>query len=234
MTSREIADLTGKRHPDVTRDIEKMLVDLQEDVSSFAHIYFDGMNRSQQEYRLDRELTETLLTGYSAILRRKVIARWRELEEKTTRQLSPAEMFLQNAQAMVDMERRQQARDQEVALISSRIDIVEQTQLLKERPQNAESITHIRPRIGKRFGVPSRIVDEVIRQSPYSPRPAGMVRNDRAEAEGASYAVYWTKDINAVFKRFVDECKQKTPSFYTHPFINGPFRLFDVNKQESE
>lgn len=80
MSSREIAELTGKRHPDVTRDIEKMLLELGEDARSFAHIYLDSMNREQVEYHLDRELTETLLTGYSAVLRRKVIARWRELE----------------------------------------------------------------------------------------------------------------------------------------------------------
>src|SRR5690606_29358258 len=80
MSSREIAELTKKRHPDVKRDIEKMLVELEEDVSSFAHIYFDSMNREQTEYLLDKELTETLLTGYSAALRRRVIRRWRELE----------------------------------------------------------------------------------------------------------------------------------------------------------
>ncbi|MEP9370484.1 Rha family transcriptional regulator [Mesorhizobium sp. KR1-2] len=80
MSSREIAGLTGKRHPDVKRDIERMLSELQEDVSKFAHIYFDSMNRGQTEFRLDRELTETLLLGYSAPLRRKVLIRLRELE----------------------------------------------------------------------------------------------------------------------------------------------------------
>lgn len=80
MSSREIAELTGKRHPDVKRDIEKMLNDLGEDVSKFAHIYLDSMNREQTEMRLDRDLTENLLLGYSAPLRRKVLARLRELE----------------------------------------------------------------------------------------------------------------------------------------------------------
>jgi phage antirepressor YoqD-like protein len=80
MSSREIGVLTNKRHADVKRDIERMLVDLKEDVSRFARIYFDSMNREQTEYALDRELTETLLTGYSAPLRRAVIVRWRELE----------------------------------------------------------------------------------------------------------------------------------------------------------
>ena len=80
MSSREIADLTGKRHPDVKRDIQAMATELQEDVSSFAHIYLDSMNRQQTEYLLDREHTDCLLTGYSAAMRMAVIKRWRELE----------------------------------------------------------------------------------------------------------------------------------------------------------
>lgn len=89
MTSREMANLTGKRHPDVKRDTENMLRDLGEDVSKFARIYFDSMNREQVEFALDRELTDTLLTGYSAVLRRKVIARWRELEQSVATQALP-------------------------------------------------------------------------------------------------------------------------------------------------
>lgn len=80
MTSREIADLTGKEHFHVKRDIERMLSELAEDASKFGGIYLDSMNREQVEFHLDRELTEVLLTGYSTVLRRKVIARWRELE----------------------------------------------------------------------------------------------------------------------------------------------------------
>lgn len=80
MSSREIAELTGKRHPDVKRDIQAMSVDLNEDVSSFARIYTDSMNRQQTEYLLDREHTDCLLTGYSAAMRMAVIKRWRELE----------------------------------------------------------------------------------------------------------------------------------------------------------
>lgn len=80
MSSREIAALTGKQHQHVKRDIEKMLVELSEDASNFGRIYLDSMNREQTEYLLDKELTETLLTGYSAALRRRVIRRWRELE----------------------------------------------------------------------------------------------------------------------------------------------------------
>lgn len=82
MSSREIAELTSKRHPDVKRDILAMLEALGGDVSSFARIYRDGMNRAQTEYLLDREHTECLLTGYSAPMRMAVIRRWRELEQQ--------------------------------------------------------------------------------------------------------------------------------------------------------
>ena len=88
MSSREVAELTGKRHPDVKRDIQAMLRDLKIDVSSFAHIYLDGQNRQQTEYLLDREHTDCLLTGYSAELRMKVIRRWRELEARVIGRLT--------------------------------------------------------------------------------------------------------------------------------------------------
>lgn len=87
MSSREIAELTGKRHPDVKRDIVNMLHDLVEVVSDFAHIYFDSMNREQTEYLLDRDHTDCLLTGYSAKARMLIIQRWRELEAKQAPQL---------------------------------------------------------------------------------------------------------------------------------------------------
>lgn len=83
MTSREIAEVTGKQHQHVKRDIERMFSELNEDVSMFGRIYTDSMNRSQIEYVLDKEHTECLVTGYSAMLRMKVIKRMHELEEKS-------------------------------------------------------------------------------------------------------------------------------------------------------
>lgn len=82
MSSREIAELTKKAHPKVTADIEAMLSELGIDAAENRRIYLDSMNRPQTEYHLDRELTDTLLTGYSAVIRRKVIVRWHELENR--------------------------------------------------------------------------------------------------------------------------------------------------------
>ncbi len=83
MSSREIADLTSKRHPDVKRDIEVMVEQLNLDVSKFAHNYFDSLNRQQTEYALDKELTTCLISGYNVQLRMAIIKRWTELEQQT-------------------------------------------------------------------------------------------------------------------------------------------------------
>lgn len=82
MSSREIAELTGKRHDNVTRDILAMLADLKVDALRYEDIYRDARNREQVQYLLDREHVDCLLTGYSAPLRMKVIRRWHELEQQ--------------------------------------------------------------------------------------------------------------------------------------------------------
>ncbi|WP_301620268.1 Rha family transcriptional regulator [Stutzerimonas stutzeri] len=89
MSSREIAELTGKQHRNVVRDIRTMLDELERDALTFEHIYLDGMNRQQTEYLLDRELTETLITGYSIKLRHKVILRLHELEQMASAHAIP-------------------------------------------------------------------------------------------------------------------------------------------------
>lgn len=146
--------------------------------------------------------------------------------KKEAAPLTPAQMFLQSAQVMAEIERRQIEQAETVARIEQRIDDVEQkTQILATCPSNAEPITKIRRRINEKYGLSGLIVDEVMRQSPYSPKPAGIVRNAREEAERATYQVFWVKDVNHVFKRFVSECEAVTDTLYTHPFIQCRFRM---------
>lgn len=127
MTSREIADLTGKRHPDVKRDIQVMARDLKEDASSFAHIYLDGMNRQQIEYRLDREHTDCLLTGYSAAMRMAVIKRWRELEDggRVIATLPDFSNPAAAARAWAEQFELQQAANQALAIAAPKVEFVD-------------------------------------------------------------------------------------------------------------
>ncbi|CVG91110.1 Rha family transcriptional regulator [Serratia marcescens] len=85
MTSREIAELTGKQHGHVMRDIEIMLEQLGEGLDGYIQIWRHPQNGQQyREYALDREHTECLVTGYSASLRMRVIKRLHELEEQNS------------------------------------------------------------------------------------------------------------------------------------------------------
>ncbi len=80
MSSREIATLTGKQHKDVLYDCRKMFEALNLQSAEFSADYQDRRGRTYQEFRLDQDLTLTLMTGYSIPLRHKVAKRWRELE----------------------------------------------------------------------------------------------------------------------------------------------------------
>jgi len=82
MSSREIAKLTGKAHKHVLADIRSMLKELEIDWADCSAQYQDSTGRSLPCFELNRELTDTLLTGYSAKMRLAVIRRWRELEQQ--------------------------------------------------------------------------------------------------------------------------------------------------------
>lgn len=91
MSSREIAELTGKEHSDVMRDIriqfaelydiEKDDADLHDKLKQYLNIEFD--NRGYMSIvNLDKEQTYTLIAGYNVKLRNAIIKRWQELESK--------------------------------------------------------------------------------------------------------------------------------------------------------
>lgn len=83
MSSRDIAELTGKLHKNVIRDIREMLEALKKDGSDLIHVRetLDARGYTTA-FHLDRELTETLITGYSIPLRHRVINRLHELESR--------------------------------------------------------------------------------------------------------------------------------------------------------
>lgn len=80
MSSREIAELTGKNHKEVTRDIENVLSQAEIDARRFAHTYQDSQNRTQREYRLPKRECDLVVSGYSVKYRLAIIDRWQELE----------------------------------------------------------------------------------------------------------------------------------------------------------
>lgn len=80
MTSREIAELTGKEHKNVLADIRKMLEDLGQTSAEFSADLPDSYGRPQAGYQLPKRETLILVSGYSVEMRAKIIDRWQELE----------------------------------------------------------------------------------------------------------------------------------------------------------
>lgn len=99
MSSKEIADLTGKRHDNVKRDIEVMLTQLNLDPLNFEDIFLDSMNREQKGYALDKDLSICLVSGYNVQLRMAIIRRWNELEAQAMPVQPQLPNFLDPAEA---------------------------------------------------------------------------------------------------------------------------------------
>lgn len=87
MSSVDIAELTGKRHDHVLRDIRKMLGEINAPKSgavgqsNFGSTYLDAKGEARDCFALPKRECLILVSGYSVELRAKVIDRWMELEQ---------------------------------------------------------------------------------------------------------------------------------------------------------
>lgn len=90
MSSREIAELTGKRHDNVLVDIRKMLSDLGSPENSGN--LPDAYVRPQPVLLLDKEQSLCLVAGYSAPLRMAIIKRWQDLESQAAKPVELSRM----------------------------------------------------------------------------------------------------------------------------------------------
>lgn len=81
MSSREIAELVGKEHKHVMRDLRVLSEQLGDMFEGVVQIWTHPQNKQQyEEYAIKRDTCITLLTGYDSVSRMKVIKRWQELE----------------------------------------------------------------------------------------------------------------------------------------------------------
>ena len=65
MSSREIAELTGKEHKNVKRDIKKWCKYLSIAIDSIESKYTDSMNRKQSEYLVTGKLLDFIKHSYA-------------------------------------------------------------------------------------------------------------------------------------------------------------------------
>lgn len=123
MSSREIAELTGKEHPNVMRDIRGMLLELGEDVLKFEDIYADAYGREQPCFSLPKDLTITLVAGYNVKMRHAIVKRWQELEAQQSPKVPQT-----YAQALLEAGRLAQLAEeqaQQLALAAPKVEFVD-------------------------------------------------------------------------------------------------------------
>ena len=172
MSSKEIADLTGKEHKNVIRDIRAMLDELANDGSDLSHVIEEKDARGYTAmFHLNRELTDTLLTGYSASLRRKVVARWHQLESQAQAPAPSAlsrmqilEIAMESEKARIEAEAQRDEAIRTKALIGSKREatamstaakaVREVKRLTEELGRNARHATVIavEKATGRKFG----------------------------------------------------------------------------------
>lgn len=87
MSSLQIAEITGKNHADVMRDIRSTLDQAEIGLSKFASSYRNSQNKDQPCYHLPRRECDLVVSGYSVKYRLAIIDRWHELENKQSFQL---------------------------------------------------------------------------------------------------------------------------------------------------
>jgi len=85
MSSLQIAEVTGKNHAHVMRDIRAVLDEAGIDQSKFGSIRLDSGGRDQPIYLLPRRECDLVISGYSVKYRLAIIDRWQELEAKESR-----------------------------------------------------------------------------------------------------------------------------------------------------
>lgn len=123
MSSREIADLTGKELGHVNRDIRAML-DTLEDDPELEHVREEQDGRGYTTaFHLGRELTYTLLAGYSVVLRRRVIARWQELEAQQAPKLP--QTMAQALRLAAEQAEQIEAQQEQLALAAPKVEYVD-------------------------------------------------------------------------------------------------------------
>ncbi|UUC95572.1 phage antirepressor KilAC domain-containing protein [Comamonas sp. C11] len=90
MSSRDIAELTGKDHFHVMRDLRALHGQLGALFGGSIHPWIHPQNgQTYVEYLLDKDTSLTLLLGYDPVARMKVVKRWQELEAQ---QPAPAQL----------------------------------------------------------------------------------------------------------------------------------------------
>lgn len=136
MSSREIAELTGKQHKHVLTDIRNMLSEIQSAEKSAD--YQDARGRSQPMLLLNKEETLCLVAGYNVKLRMAIIKRWQELEAQQAPRVP--QTFSEALQLAADQAKQLELQAPKVAFVDrlvTRTNLMNATQIAQKHGKSA-------------------------------------------------------------------------------------------------
>lgn len=152
MTSREIASLVGKEHYHVMRDIRALRTQLGALFGGSIQEWRHPQNgQTYEEFALEKDTCLTLLLGYDAVARMKVVKRWQELEA------GPVPRSFAQALRLA-AEQQEQIELQQAALEAARPKVVYADAML-----NADGTVLVRD-AAKTIGVPVRKLEKALRE----------------------------------------------------------------------
>lgn len=165
MSTREIAELTSKRHDHVMRDTRVMLVELygEGDLPNFGGVYRGGNGEDRPCFNLPKRECLILVSGYSVELRAKIIDRWQELEERQRDPMAiladPATvrtMLLVYSERLMLAEPKAQAYDR-LATSDGSLCVTDAAKTIQARPRDLFSYLRRQKWIYTRAGTSSEI-----------------------------------------------------------------------------
>lgn len=123
MSSLEIAGLCDKRHDHVCRDIKVMLEQLNIQSPQIWGDYRDEYGRSYPCFHLPKDLCLTLVSGYSVVLRKRIIDRWLELENG--QQVSVPQSLPEALRLAADLAEQKEQLKLELAAAAPKVEFVD-------------------------------------------------------------------------------------------------------------
>lgn len=121
ISSREIAELTEKRHDHVLRDIQKMIDNPNLGFAFESGFYSpSGTSRNYKQFLLPRRSCDLLVMSYSVEIQAKIYDRWQELESKQSPQIP--QTYAEALQLAADQAKQLELAAPKVAFVDNLVD----------------------------------------------------------------------------------------------------------------
>lgn len=150
MTSLEIAEVTGKQHAHIMRDIRTLLDQGVAESNFGLGSYKDKNNQERPCYELTKKGCLILASGYDALLREKIINRWEELETKEREDNFQVPQSFSQA-LLLAAKQQEQIEQQQLLLEAKETTIAEQSKVIEERGEQiaelSRDILEMKPKV---------------------------------------------------------------------------------------